>query len=323
MTNIKKIIEKEELLKQGITQNELSKITGVSNTYINYLRTGKIISPGREKIIAICAGLNYSIDKIDIILQKYGFKKIFEDDFEIFFKIAKSRNITGIQPFYEDLNYDLLLYSIDSLPGDKILINKKPSATLEPPEYLLWKEKRSSRGSANPVYGELRKVLALERKKMLRASLKKWKVTYIVCRECFNKYTEKISGEEPERGMVIKHLRELVSFIENEPNYDFILVDQCARMRFTLKYCKGTELGLDKNKLLIYGYGNHTFPQHNTHNNSRDRLLGIATDSSKLFEHFVIEKDDYLENYISKESEERKELIKYIDKKVCEKGGRL
>ena len=49
----------------------------------------------------------------------------------------------------------------------------------------------------------------------------------------------------------------------------------------------------------------------------RDRLLGIATDSTKLFEHFAIEKDDFLSNYISDNFSEKESMIRYIEKAIA------
>ncbi len=313
MREVRDIISKDELKQIGITQNELSKITGISNTYINYIRNGKILSPGREKIIAIGAGLNFSIDEINVILKNYHFQEIFEDDFEIFLNIARSRKITGFQPFYENINYGLLLYTLDSIPGDKYLINKKPSSTLEPPEYIFYRDKIHSRDAINPLQKELKKLLIVERKKLLEKLLEKYKVTYIVCKHCFDEYTERIKREEPERKFVREHLKELIRFIE-KPNYDFYLIDQCPRMRFTLKYCKDHGSGFDKNNLIIYGYGSHIYPGDPDNKNEKDRLLGLATDSTKLFDHFEKEKDDYLNNYISDGLSDKSRMIEYISK---------
>ncbi|MCP5514376.1 MAG: helix-turn-helix transcriptional regulator [Spirochaetales bacterium] len=315
MTTIKELIGKEQLLKRGITQNELSKVTGVSNTYINYLRNEKIMSPGREKIIAIGAGLNYSLEEINQVLKDYRFQEIYEDDFEIFFNIARSRKITGFQPFYENINYGLLLYTLESIPGDKYLINKKPSSTLEPPEYISFRDKLRARDKLNPVHSELKRLLAVERRKLLVLLLEKYKVTYIVCKHCFEEYAARIKRNEPERTYVIKHLNELINFIGHR-NYNFYLIEQCPRLRFTLKYCKDTEAAFDKNNLIIYGYGGHIYSKPVTGINERDRLLGIATDSTKLFEHFAFEKDDYLENYVVSSLTDKKNMISYIEKTI-------
>ena len=319
MTVIKEIISKEHLLKRGITQNELSKVTGVSNTYINYLRNEKIISPGREKLIAIGAGLNYSLEEINVMLKDYHFQEIYENDFEIFLKIARSRHITGFQPFYENINYGLLLYTLENLPGDKYLVNKKPSATLEPPEYLLYRDKLRSRDKLNPVNSELKRVLLLERKKLLVKLLEDYKVTYIVCKHCFEDYAQRIGRDEPERSYVISHLTELLKFIEH-PNYNFYLIEQCPRLRFTLKYSKNADPASSnssgKNTLIIYGYGGHIYKKNPSLTSERDRLLGIATDSTKLFEHFAIEKDDYLNNHICQSLSEKSGMIEYIQKTI-------
>ena len=164
---LRELLDSTNLDTKGITLNELAKISGISNTYFNYIKAGKIKNPGREKIIAIAIGLNYSLEEIDKLLRHNDYKEISEKDFGIFIAAAKSRDITGVQPLYENINYPMYLLALDNLPGDKLVVNKKPSSTLESPEYLSYRDKLRSRETTNPIYGKLKTAILLERKKLL------------------------------------------------------------------------------------------------------------------------------------------------------------
>lgn len=67
---LKELLAASNLDAKGITLNELAKISGISNTYFNYIKAGKIKHPGRKKIIAIAMGLNYSLEEMDTSLTE-------------------------------------------------------------------------------------------------------------------------------------------------------------------------------------------------------------------------------------------------------------
>lgn len=311
--NLKALLHSDNLDTCGITLNELAKISGISNTYFNYLKADKIKNPGREKIIAIALGLNYSLEEIDKLLRYSDYKEVSENDFDIFIASAKNRDITGFQPLYENINYPMYLLALDNLPGNKLVVNKKPSSTLESPEYLSYRDKLRSREAANPIYGELKRAILLERKILLNKLIEKYQLKYLVCDKCLNSYLRRSKNSEKEKQFIKEHINALIKYLDC-PNYHFNIIKQCPRLRFIMKILSDNKNG--KSKLIYTGYGEHRHTVKYTHEEpSRDRLFGMATDSSKFLERFKIEYNE-LEKFIMTEYSDSKKMQDYLKRLI-------
>lgn len=312
--DLKELLNSDSLDSRGITLNELAKISGISNTYFNFIKSGKIKNPGREKIMAVAIGLNYSLEEIDKLLGHHDYKEVSEKDFDIFIASAKSRDITGFQPLYENINYPMYLLALDNLPGNKLVVNKKPSSTLESPEYLSYRDELRSRETTNPIYGKLKTAILLERKKLLNNLLDNYQLKYLVCDECLINYINRSKNSDKEKQFIKEHINELIKYLDH-PNYHFNIIKQCPRLRFIMKILSDNRNG--KNKLIYTGYGEHRHKVKNSHGkNSRDRLFGMATDSSKFLDHFRIEYEELEKNFIKHEYSNPKKIQDYLKKLI-------
>jgi len=312
--DLKELLNSDILSSHGITLNELAKISGISNTYFNFIKSGKIKNPGREKIMAVAIGLNYSLEEIDKLLGHNDYKEVSEKDFDIFIASAKSRDITGFQPLYENINYPMYLLALDNLPGNKLVVNKKPSSTLESPEYLSYRDKLRSRETTNPIYGKLKTAILLERKKLLNKLLDKYQLQYLICDECLNSYINRSKNSAKEKQFIKEHIGELIKYIDH-PNYHFNVIKQCPRLRCIMKILSDKRNG--KNKLIYTGYGEHRHTVTNIHGKkSRDRLFGMATDSNKFLYHFRIEYEELEKNFINHEYSNPKKMQDYLKKLI-------
>ena len=312
--DLKELLNSDILSSHGITLNELAKISGISNTYFNFIKSGKIKNPGREKIVAVAIGLNYSLEEIDKLLRHNDYKEVSEKDFDIFIASAKSRDITGFQPLYENINYPMYLLALDNLPGNKLVVNKKPSSTLESPEYLSYRDELRSRETTNPIYGKLKTAVLLERKKLLNKLLDKYQLKYLICDECLTSYIYRSKNSDKEKQFIKEHLSELIKYLDH-PNYHFNIIKQCPRLRFIMKILSDKRNG--KNKLIYTGYGEHRHTVTNIHGkNSRNRLFGMATDSNKFLDHFRIEYEELEKNFIKHEYSNPKKMQDYLKKLI-------
>ena len=130
------LLNSKTLDANGITLNELAKISGISNTYFNYIKAGKIKNPGREKIIAIAIGLNYSLEEIDKALSSsipnnlfryFIMKNIKQDEFHNYYwqlnikDIAASIKILGKSPASKDSHYTGETLFIEGANSDYIV----------------------------------------------------------------------------------------------------------------------------------------------------------------------------------------------------------
>jgi hypothetical protein len=246
------------------------------------------------------------LEEIDKLLGYNDYKEVSEKDFDIFIASAKNRDITGFQPLYENINYPMYLLALDNLAGNKYVVNKKPSATLESPEYLTFRDKLRSRENINPIFSELKKAIHLERKRLLDKMLEKDEIHYLVCNECLSSYAERSKNSTKEKQFIKNHFEELVKYMDH-PNYYFNIIEQCPRLRFIMKILPDNING--RNKLIYTGYGEH---RHTTKisnkKNLPDRLFGMATDSSKLLEHFRIEYNVLDKNFIKHEYSNQKKI---------------
>lgn len=312
--DLKELLNSDILRSHGITLNELAKISGISNTYFNFIKSGKIKNPGREKIMAVAIGLNYSLEEIDKLLRHNDYKEVAEKDFDIFIAFAKSRDITGFQPLYENINYPMYLLALDNLPGNKLVINKKPSSTLESPEYLSYRDELRSRETTNPIYGKLKTAILLERKKLLNKLLDKYQLQYLVCDECLNSYIKRSKNSDKEKQFIKEHIGELIKYLDHS-NYHFNIIKQCPRLRCIMKIL--SDKRGEKNKLIYTGYGEHRHTVENIHGKkSHDRLFGMATDSNKFLDHFRIEYEDLEKNFIRHEYSNSKKMQDYLKKLI-------
>jgi transcriptional regulator with XRE-family HTH domain len=309
---LREILDSNNLDTKGITLNELAKISGISNTYFNYIKAGKIKNPGREKIIAIAIGLNYSLEEIDKLLRHNDYKEVSDKDFDIFIASAKNRDITGFQPLYENINYPIYLLALDNLAGNKYVVNKKPSSTLESTEYLMFRDNLRSRGNTNPIYVELKRAIHLERKRLLDKLLENNEVHYLVCDQCLNSYISRSKNSSREKKFIKEHFEELARYMDHS-HYFFNIIMQCPRLRFIMKILPNSQNR--KNKLIYTGYGEHRHTiDKKEEKNPRDRLFGMATDSSKFLEHFRIEYEELERNFIADEFSGKKKMQGYIKK---------
>jgi transcriptional regulator with XRE-family HTH domain len=312
--DLKELLNSDILSSHGITLNELAKISGISNTYFNFIKSGKIKNPGREKIMAVAIGLNYSLEEIDKLLRHNDYKEVAEKDFDIFIAFAKSRDITGFQPLYENINYPMYLLALDNLPGNKLVINKKPSSTLESPEYLSYRDELRSRETTSPIYGKLKTAILLERKKLLNKLLDKYQLQYLVCDKCLISYINRSKNSDKEKQFIKEHIGELIKYLDHS-NYHFNIIKQCPRLRCIMKILSDKRGG--KNKLIYTGYGEHRHAVENIHGKkSRDRLFGMATDSNKFLDHFRIEYEDLEKNFIRHEYSNSKKMQDYLKKLI-------
>lgn len=315
---LRELLDTKTLEANGITLNELAKISGISNTYFNYIKAGKIKNPGRDKIISIAIGLNFSLEKTDELLRQNDYKEVSEKDFDIFLASAKNRDITGFQPLYENINYPMFLLALDNLPGNKFVVNKKPSSTLESPEHIAYRDKLRSRSNTNIIYRELKRAIHLERKRLLDKLLEKNEVHYLICNRCLKSYAERSKNSVEEKQFVKKHFEELIKYM-GHPNYHFNIIEQCPRLRFIMKILPDNKNGSGKNKLIYTGYGEHrhiTTKQNET--KLRDRLFGMATDSSKFVEHFRNEYEELRKNFIGPQYSSAKKVQTYIKKLISD-----
>lgn len=282
----------EKMDQALLSRNQLSKLTGLSNSYLALLEKGDIADVKKDKLIYIAFGLGLSFEETNELLRQYGYLKIVEGDIPKFIKAAERRKIEGMQPIYKNLGIELLLISLDTLSGDEYVVNNRLPFALQPPEYAIYK--KAKQGITDPVHFKVAKAIVEQKKYLLDETLKEYKVKYLVCESCLKEYIAK--GIKPEeQKYIVRHFKMLLSYI-NHPNYSFNLIRQCPSMRFALKYIPKEKLK-ENNKVFFVGQDTgHLYKSENIQN-SAPALYGFATDLEYLFKYFEREFNQ-LENCI-------------------------
>src|SRR5271157_5050901 len=148
------VAEREKYLQEKMGQallsrNQLSKLTGLANSYLALLEKGEITDVKKDKLVYIAFALGLSFEETNKLLRLYGYLRILESDIPKFIKAAERRKIEGIQPIYKNLGIELLLISLDTLPGEENVVNDRLSFALQPPEYAVYK--KAKQGITDPV----------------------------------------------------------------------------------------------------------------------------------------------------------------------------
>lgn len=125
----------------GYNQNQISKISGISNAYLTKLLKGNINRPGKDKIASILLALHYSITHINYILSEYDYMPLNHHDIPEILNNNRRRRFEGrILPQFDHIYFELLMAALENLGGTKIIIKHRPSGIFIPLELYMKKE---------------------------------------------------------------------------------------------------------------------------------------------------------------------------------------
>ncbi len=131
-----KVIEKSDL-----NINQISKVSGISNTYLNKLIKKKINHPGKDKIASILLALNYCVTDINTILADYDYMPLNRYDIPEILKNNRRRKFEGrIVPHFDYIYFELVMAALENIGGTKIIVKHRPSGIYIPMALYMMKE---------------------------------------------------------------------------------------------------------------------------------------------------------------------------------------
>lgn len=173
--------------KSGLNVNQISKISGISNTYLNKLKNERINHPGKDKIASILLSLNYSITDINQILAGYDYMPLNNHDIPEILKNNNRRKFEGrIIPNFNYIHFELVMAALENIGGTKIIVKRRPSDIYIPMELYMMKEfPTESSSEADSFYKKFTYDVVAERKKLFMENCQKGNnfETYM-CRKC-------------------------------------------------------------------------------------------------------------------------------------------
>ena len=113
--------------------NNISKISGVSNTYLTKLSKKQINHPGKDKIASILLAMNHRISDINNVLKDYDYRPLNKHDIPAILNNNRKRKIEGPPtPHYDRLYFELMLVVLEHMGGTKIVVKDSPSGIYQP-----------------------------------------------------------------------------------------------------------------------------------------------------------------------------------------------
>ncbi|WP_320170261.1 hypothetical protein [Maridesulfovibrio sp.] len=278
--------------KSGLNLNSISKLSGVSNTYLTKLSRNKINHPGKDKIASILLALNHRIADINSVLAEYDYQPLNRHDIPAILNNNRRRKVEGpLMPHYDRLYFELMLVVFEHIGGSKIVIKDTPSGIYQPYELYMMKEfQLELDGEAERFLYNLTGQVVLERLQLFKENCTKGhKITTYMCRECLEETLDKTIGKavaNNDMGRLQLFSRFLANAtacaIKFPEQHKLRITERCSMFEFLIQNADGKKPVLNFTGNSRHSF-NNPYDQHN--------LEGFSTTSPNMLNLFKIETD--------------------------------
>jgi transcriptional regulator with XRE-family HTH domain len=235
--------------KSGMNINQISKVSGISNTYLNKLKKKQINHPGKDKIASILLALNYSITAINKVLASYDYMPLNDHDIPEILEHNKRRKFEGrIVPNFNYIHFELVMAALENIGGTKIIVKRRPSDIFVPMELYMMKEfpTESSR-EANSFFNHFTQAVVAERKTLFMKNCQKgFGFETYMCRKCleqsfFRNFGPDIQKSDPRKiELGMQYFANAVSTALKAPEqHKHRVVKKCGYFQFQLQDAYG------------------------------------------------------------------------------------
>jgi len=253
-------------------RNQVSTLSGLTNTYIRNLENNEIANVPKERLIAIGVALNLDLTQIDALLFAFDRANLTEDDIPAFINTARNAQLSeAVLPIRDFSLYELILLSMEQPRGHQIIVNDRPTASLMVPGHRSHKDRDIL--SRHPIYKALNEAIGEARRGNFFSLVSSHRVDHYICRQCLEDYLSD-GGDDTERVFRYLHVRALVHALETEARFHLILTWSCANLLFSLKLAGQ---GRDHDKLSYSAKA-----PHDLFRGSQSRLFGFITANPAL-----------------------------------------
>lgn len=327
--------------KSGLNRNQVSKISGISNTYLSKIErfenNGAKINIKRKTLINIAVSLNLSILEINELLRDYHHTEVSTSDTPFFLAASETQNVTGILPLFSSLALEWFLIGMEkklsSTKGASLVyVLDQPSHTLKSAEYASYTNHSGNDPTVTSVYKDLVASACLHRRKLITEALERGNLisTYI-CSDCLEKYMrrwERYKGTDIEgiyRIYLKQHCETLIEYIQKYPDrYQLKLLKKCLRIKYEMLYLPSPtenetagakiskvfyhaqETSCNINKKLVGPIHEFSFGQ------GFGNLIGFATDLHGIMDFFHKQHIGLTENFTDKHYDDPKKVVEHL-----------
>ncbi|HKJ97397.1 MAG TPA: hypothetical protein VJ959_00605 [Desulfotignum sp.] len=235
--------------KSDLNINQISKISGISNTYLTKLLKHKINHPGKDKIASVLLALNFQITEINQVLADYDYQPLNHHDIPAILKNNRNRRFEGrIVPHFDYIYFELVMAALEALGGTKIIIKERPSGIFIPMDLYMMKEfPIESDDQAARFFMAFTHDVVAERKKLFLENCRKGNrfETYI-CQGCLEESLKNNIGTEartasPRRAdLFARYFANAVSaFLKFPDQHLHRVVKRCTYFQFQIQDAQG------------------------------------------------------------------------------------
>ena len=257
-----KIIEKSDL-----NVNQISQISGISNTYLIKILKNKINHPGKDKIASVLLALNYRITQINQILAEYDYMPLNHHDIPELLKKNRKRKFEGrILPQFDYIYFELAMAALEVIGGTKIIVKKRPSGIFLPTELYMMKEfSTESDDEAARFFMTFTHDTIMERKALFMENfIKGFRYETYMCKDCLEESLEKNIGYAAAQASPVKvdlftrYFANAVSASLKFPDQHLHrVVKRCPRFEFIIQDAHGKNPKVSFTSDRKHSYNNH------------------------------------------------------------------
>ena len=289
-----------------LPRNQVAAISGLSGQYIQHLENGQIINVDRKKLIALGVALNFDLNQMDDMLTHFDRATLTESDIPSFIDPGTKRKFSmALLPLHAWFNYELIILIGERVPGHQVIVNNAPTANLFPEGYRTHQGLKIS--NPHPLYFQLVEAVGRARTKNFRQLLTKHQVEHYICIRCLYDYINNV-GDSKIKAWRIKHIKMLISFIEEYENLKFGLTETCSKLNYTLK--KPENNAQEKTKIFFLGNAIHSNPVGEV-----TQVHGFATENRAIVLNFLQDLET-IKKSLCKDLASKNKLINHLNNLV-------
>jgi hypothetical protein len=328
--------------KSGLNRNQVSKISGISNTFLSKVeRTeegGKRIETKRKALINIAVSLNLSLEEINSLLIEYGHAEVSASDIPYFLAASENQTVTGILPLFSSLALEWFLIGMEkklaSTEGASLTwVLDQPSHAFKSPEHASFvNELQMNEKKVLPVHKDLVESACIHRRKLITEALERGnRISTCICSDCLERYLrgwERHKGTDAEgtyKMFLKQHLETLTHYIKTYPDrYQVKLLKKCPRLRYELLYVpvRGDqgEMELKLSKVFFLGHESDCNLDKRIMAGTNDfgfgqgfgDLIGFATDLQNILDLFHKQHSGLEDNFVDPRLEDPQKMVAHI-----------
>ena len=289
--------------QRGLPRNQVAALSGLSNAYIRELEKGNLTNVGRNKLIALGVALSLDLSTVDRLLNAFDRTPLTEEDITTFLSVAEKGQLsTSLIPLRDFYTMELLLGSLEKVPGRHVLISTRPTETFKDAGHRRYNERFVV--EQHPVYEKLMEKIFDRRLRAVTNNLLHHRFDQYVCIRCLNDYLA-FCTDPVERDWRIQHIRNTIEKLEKFQNCNLYLTESCPSFFVVLKQPK--QPANTPEQVAIVNIPSHFWEA------SRSGLIsGFMTLKKSLLDVFKLEVKT-VENKVIDKYVERPKLINFLN----------